>query len=135
MSNRYVSQSPIVVVPSIEDVLGFYCDVLGFDEVDRLERDHKLSYIVLQRDGVEIMLQSTTSLRNESPDMAARLKGQPVVLTYIDVDDVEALYAELSRDANAEVAVPLRQMPHGLEFYLRDPMGHLVGFTTPGSVR
>jgi uncharacterized protein YbjT (DUF2867 family) len=46
--------------------------------------------------------------------------------------DAEALAKEFSA-AGATFSVPLRVMPYGVEFYVRDPDGYIIGFAQPTS--
>jgi predicted enzyme related to lactoylglutathione lyase len=43
---------------------------------------------------------------------------------------VEALSASLAA-AGVKFTVPLRPMPYGIEFYIRDPDGYILGFIQP----
>ena len=48
----------------------------------------------------------------------------------IIVRDAHELSQSLTA-ANVTFTVPLRQMPYGSEFYVRDPDGYILGFVQP----
>jgi predicted enzyme related to lactoylglutathione lyase len=48
----------------------------------------------------------------------------------IVVQNAEALSASF-KSAGVPFAQPLRQMPYGVEFYVRDPDGYVLGFIQP----
>jgi predicted enzyme related to lactoylglutathione lyase len=45
------------------------------------------------------------------------------------VDGIEELYQRLS-DQSVEIVQSVRQMPYGMEFYIADPDGHMLGFVS-----
>ncbi len=75
--------TPFIYVPDLEAAIGFFEDLLGFTTHARLD-----GYAYLHRDRVGIRL-----LRNDPVDGAP--PGNRRFAYYIDVEDVDALYAEL----------------------------------------
>ena len=48
----------------------------------------------------------------------------------LGVADAQALSARFA-SAGVPFSVPLRRMPYGAEFYVRDPDGYILGFVQP----
>jgi catechol 2,3-dioxygenase-like lactoylglutathione lyase family enzyme len=49
----------------------------------------------------------------------------------VAVSSAEKFAAEFSA-AGVSFSVSLRTMPYGIEFYVRDPDGYIIGFLQPG---
>ncbi|HEU4582850.1 MAG TPA: VOC family protein [Polyangiaceae bacterium] len=125
---KFVRVTPILIVPDVERSIGFYVDVLGFELVQKVTKEGTTPFAILGSGGVEWMLQSETSFAADVPG-AVQGSGSRVAC-YIDVADIQALYDAVQ--GKAELLKPLERAPHGLlEFYLRDPDGHLIGFCQP----
>ncbi|HEX5501519.1 MAG TPA: VOC family protein [Thermomicrobiales bacterium] len=93
-------------VPDVEAVKRFYVDVLGLE----VEREHPTFVQFKDRAGANYAIASDESLG-----------GRNELELYWLVDDVEAAYRELS--GKVEVSVPLRQVPYGKVFGIKDPTG------------
>lgn len=106
----------VVVVDAIEAVLPFW-EGLGFDRTVEVPHEGGLGFVILARDGLELMLQTRDSVR-------ADLGGEPPAFAlYCDVDTLE--------DAadRGEVVIAERTTFYGArETWVRDPAGTLVGF-------
>src|SRR5579871_1492989 len=93
-------------VTDIEATKRFYVDVLGLT----VERDSPTFVQFRDSAGVSYALATDESIG-----------GQRDLELYWLVEDVEAAFRELS--PKAEVSVPLKQMPFGKVFGLKDPAG------------
>jgi predicted enzyme related to lactoylglutathione lyase len=93
-------------VTDIEAVKNFYVEVLGL-EVDRY---HPVFVQFKDKDGAPFAIASDASIGGGT---------DPEV--YWLVDDAEAAFKDLS--AKAEVSVPLKQLPFGKVFGIKDPSG------------
>src|SRR5258707_943478 len=93
-------------VTDIEAVKSFYIDVLCLE----VERYHPVFVQFKDQAGVNYAIASDESLGG----------GRDPELYWL-VDDAEAAFTELSR--KAEVSMPLKQLPFGKVFGLRDPAG------------
>lgn len=91
----------LTYVTDIDAARRFYTDVLGL----KVEREHP-TYVQFQHFAIA---------SDESMD------GSRSTELYWLVDDAEAAFAQMS--ASAEVSMPLKQMPFGTVFGLRDPSG------------
>lgn len=110
--------APVLCVAELDRALAYYCGTLGFVR----EFVHADFYAGIARDGCRVHLRC-------APDVARR---RPVADTdHVDVcfgvRDACTLAAHFERQG-AAFAVPLREMPYGREFYLRDPDGNVLAF-------
>ena len=114
--------APVLRVVDLTRSLAFYRDQLGFD----LDFCYEEFYASVSRDGCRIHLQCA---QPTSRDQAAFERAE-FIDACIAVRNVEALAATF-RSADVPFAVPLREMPYGVEFYVRDPDGYVLGFIQP----
>ncbi len=92
-------------VSDIEAVKRFYVDVLGLD----VEREHPAFVQLKDQAGARFAIASDESMGDSNEEL------------YWLVDDAEAAFSELSK--KAEVSLPLKQMPFGKVFAIKDPAG------------
>ncbi len=114
--------TPILVVDAIEPALPFWQRQLGFEKVVEVPHEGRLGFVLLARDGHEVMLQTRASLAADLPAVAALA---PACAVYCDVDSIDAA---LRATGEAEVLVPRRTTFYGAEeVWVRDPNGAVVG--------
>ena len=114
--------TPILVVDAIEPALPFWHAQLGFEKVAEVPHGGRLGFVLLARDGHEVMLQTRESLEADVPSVAALA---PACAVYCDVDSLDAAIAAVP---GAEVLVPRRRTFYGAdEIWVRDPNGAVVG--------
>lgn len=84
------------------DVLGFTLEMAIPEDKSGVEQElterRKYIYVMMSRDGVEVMFQRRDSIGEDVPS----LKGVPMgasVSFYIEVEDINALYQEIKPDA------------------------------------
>ena len=114
-----------LIVPSIEDCLAFYVDRLGFTKAFDVPHDGVLGFASLQRDGVELMLQSQASL-------AADIAGVESVgfraALYIETEQLAPIREALG---DWPRVIPERTTFYGArEIIVRDPAGNLIAFAS-----
>jgi uncharacterized glyoxalase superfamily protein PhnB len=118
--------TPVLVVESVRDCLPFWTDRLGFEMTNHVPGpDDSLIFAILERDGIEVMYQSTESVVADGTMTRAELSGHSVTLfiTVSSLDDVER------RLAGAPVVKPRHDTFYGsTEIYVREPGGNTVGF-------
>jgi len=93
--------TPVLIVESVEKSLTFWVDRMGFVKTVEVPADDGLAFVIVVRDGAELMLQSTASVARDEPkfvpkagsaaalfievqdfdDIRRRLGGYPVVMT------------------------------------------------------
>ena len=133
---RLTGLAPYFEVFDMNASVAFYQDRLGFEVVfaspEVATAEGRFSHFVrLGRDGVDLML-NTAYDSNERPPARteARWAGCRHVALYIDVEDVEGLYAEMS--ARGLKATPPANTRYGyLAFSAQDPDGYGIIFHSP----
>lgn len=119
--------TPILTVVAIEPALPFWVDALGFEKTVEVPHGDALGFVILVKDGLEVMLQSVASMEADVPAVAPR-PGESVL--FIEVEDVAAMEAATS---GYEVLVPRRTTFYGAdEIFVREPGGNVVGFAEFG---
>jgi uncharacterized glyoxalase superfamily protein PhnB len=119
---------PIIPVDAIEPCLPFWTDRLGFALTVQVPHEDTLGFVILAKDGFEVMYQSRASLDADVPGVAAQGHG---IALYIDVDDINAVERVM---AGLEVVVPRRTTFYGAEeIFVRAPCGTVVGFAQPAA--
>jgi uncharacterized glyoxalase superfamily protein PhnB len=116
--------SPVLVVDAIEPCLPFWIDRLGFTRTAEVPEGDRLGFVILQKDGIEVMYQSRESVRKDIPALADVPAGGTSL--YIDVADVAAVERAVK---GVEIVVPRRQTFYGAdEIGVREPGGNAVIF-------
>ena len=114
-----------LIVPSIEACLPFYVDRLGFARTVEVPHGGGLGFVILVRDGVELMLQSKASL---AEDVAGTGADQFRAALYIEVEKLAPIRKALT---GVDRVVPERTTFYGArEIIVRDPAGNLVSFAS-----
>ncbi|HZN92391.1 MAG TPA: VOC family protein [Myxococcales bacterium] len=114
--------TPVLFVDEIEPCLGFWTK-LGFEKTVEVPEGEKLGFVILVKDGVEVMYQSRASALKDVPalaDMPSR------AALYLEVSDLDAVAQAV---AGAPVVVPRRKTFYGAEeIGVREPGGSVVTF-------
>lgn len=114
---------------ALEPLLPFWRDRLGFVVTVAVDEGDALGFVVLESDGVEVMLQSTASRARERDGGLAEPAAPGSTSLYLEVDD---LAPYLDRLLPGDRAAPDRGTAHGTrELTLRDPAGHEVVLSAP----
>jgi len=119
--------TPNLMVEDVEQTLSFYRDVLGFQVLTTLPESAPFDFAIAQRDGVELMFQSRTSLSENVPALMGTRIGASQTF-YIEVTGIRDLYQQL-RD-KVEIVVDFHTTFYGTqEFYFRDINGYILSFS------
>jgi catechol 2,3-dioxygenase-like lactoylglutathione lyase family enzyme len=115
-------------VSDVERSIGFY-EALGF-RVAKRWRD----WLILERDGVKLTLQGDSHAvagpHYFTPDIGRRPRGTGVEIV-VQVDDVDALYAD-AQAGGLNVVKPIQDRDwRARDFRVADPDGYFVRFTSP----
>lgn len=121
-SGQLTYVAPVFRVPDLGRSLSYYRNQLGFE----IEFDYDGFYVGILRDGCRIHLQCAA---RPERDQAAFEAAEHLDACFA-VRDAEALASSFA-SAGAPFSVPLRSMPYGREFYVRDPDGYILGFIQP----
>jgi len=118
--NNFIQVTPFMHVPDIGAAVAFFEDVLGFTASVRMT-----DYAYVEREGAGIRI-----LQNHGTDGAP--PGNRRFAYYIDVRDVDALYAELKPKLDAlpkgDVHGPADKPYKQREFLVLAPDGNLIAF-------
>ena len=99
---------------------------MGFTKVAEMPDGDRLGFVILVRDGVQIMYQTRALMAGDIPALANGAVPGSTIL-YIDVSNIEETSERLE---GADVIVPLRQTTYGrAEIFVREPAGNVVAFT------
>lgn len=116
--------TPILYVEAIEPVLPFWVERLGFELTTEVPEGDRLGFVILQRDGVEVMIQTRASVQADVPAVAETPMGGTIL--FMEVASLEPVLENLK---DVEVVVPRRRTFYGAdEVFVREPGGNLVGF-------
>jgi uncharacterized glyoxalase superfamily protein PhnB len=116
--------TPNLIVEAIEPCLPFWVDRLGFTRAVEVPHGDGIGFVILQRDGVEVMLQTRASLKGDVPALA---EGPHHAVLYLEVEDLAPIRTAL---AGWPTVVPERKTFYGAtEIIVRDPAGHVVFFS------
>src|SRR5689334_3925956 len=85
--------SPLLTVDAIEPCLPFWMERLGYAKTVEVPDGASLGFVILSKDGVEIMYQSRSSVEKDIPGLArgAAPKGHPAMGLFIEVSDIDAI--------------------------------------------
>ena len=123
-SLNYVA--PVFRVADLARSLSYYRDQLGFD----VEFNYEGLYAGVLRDGCHIHLKCAAPVERDQPAFEAA--------EHLDacfgVRDAQVLASRFA-STGAAFSVPLRTMPYGKEFYVKDPDGYILGFIQAGEAQ
>lgn len=121
--------TPILYVERIEPAIPFWVDRLGFTRTAEVPHEDHLGFLILEKDGIEIMYQTRGSVLADLPAVADELAMRGSIL-FIEVDDLAAVERAME---GVEAVVPRRRTPYGAEeIFVREPAGNVVGFAQFG---
>jgi uncharacterized glyoxalase superfamily protein PhnB len=90
----------------------------------------KIGFVILERDGLELMYQSYASVEKDNAATAELARKGPTFL-YVEVNDLNQAQAATH---GAEIAMPERSTFYGSkEFGVKDPAGHWIIFAQQGA--
>ena len=119
--------TPVIMVEAIEPCLPFW-ERLGFTKTAEVPEGDRLGFVILAKDGVEVMYQTHESVEKDAPGLVPRSRGTGAAL-FIEVADVERVEQALE---GLEIVVPRRKTFYGMdEIGVREPGGHVVMFAQP----
>ncbi|MGZ8376563.1 MAG: VOC family protein [Gemmatirosa sp.] len=122
--------TPVLIVDAIEPVLPFWVERLGFTVVAEVPHGDAIGFVILVKDGVELMYQTRASVAEDNaaslPPAGASAETTALFLEVADLDAVAAAVADM------ELVVPRRRTFYGMdEVGVREPGGRVVMFAQP----
>lgn len=116
--------TPVLMVEAIEPVLDFWIKRLGFTRTTEVPHEGHLGFVILAKDGIEIMYQTKASVAADvAPLASSPMKG---TFLFLQVDDLDAIENALE---GVTPVVPRRTTFYGAdELIVREPAGNVVTF-------
>jgi len=123
--------TPVLVVDRIEPLLPLW-DALGFARAAEVPHGDALGFVILTRDGVEVMYQTFDSVRGDEANVLEGSRAIGASAVFIEVDDLDGLKAQIPN--GTEVIVASRKTFYGsTETILRDAAGNVITFAQFGA--
>ena len=120
--------TPLLAVEAIEPSLPFWVDALGFTKTVEVPHENVLGFVILEKDGYEVMLQTMASIESDVP---AAVPPAGASVLYVEVEDLRAIEEAV---AGYELLVPRRKTFYGSEeIFVREPGGNVVAFAQFGA--
>ncbi len=116
---------PVLIVEEIEKSMPFWVDRMGFEKVAEVPEGDRLGFLMLLRDGAELMLQSAASVVKDAPQFAPK-HGISAASLFVVVEDFADV---LKRLEGYPIALEERTTFYGMrEVGVIEPSGHIVVF-------
>jgi uncharacterized glyoxalase superfamily protein PhnB len=119
---------PLLQVFDMQTSLKFYCDVLGFQIVDKTDHD----WWAMIKLGDAVLMLNTAYEDGERPPVPepARVRGHQDVSLYFEFSDLDALHSHL-RAQGYDVRPPANTSYGLRQLNIKDPDGYELCFTAP----
>jgi len=118
--------TPVMIVEEIEPCVRFWKERMGFEVTAEVPEGDKLGFVILAKDGVQLMYQSWASVKKDVPALAVG-DFRPGINLYFVVDNINDVEAKL-RDV--QKVIPRRETFYGAtEVGVRDPAGYVMCFS------
>jgi hypothetical protein len=116
----------VLIVEEIEKSLTFWVDRMGFQKTVDVPEGDRLGFVILVRDGAELMMQTISSVKNDAPQFAPNGPKPQGCGLFIEVED----FADVKRRLDGyPIALPERVTFYGMrEIGVSEPNGHTVMF-------
>lgn len=122
--------TPILFAGELEPCIQFWTERLGFQKTVEAPEGHKIGFVIVEKNGVELMYQSFASAEEDNAATGAAVRKGPSFL-YIEVADLDAA---LAATEGAEIVMPVRTTFYqSKEFGIKDPAGHYLIFAQQGA--
>jgi hypothetical protein len=116
----------VLIVEEIEKSLAFWVDRMGFQKTVEVPEGDRLGFVILARDGAELMMQTIASVRKDEPKFAPNgpvTKGCGMFIEVPDFADVK------HRLEGYPITMAERVTFYGMrEIGVSEPNGHTVVF-------
>ncbi len=117
--------TPVLMVDEIEKSLPFWIDRMGFTKTVDVPEGDRLGFVILVKDGAELMLQTIESVRKDGPQFVPTAHSFNVCL-FVEVEDFADI---LKRLEGYPIALSERTTFYGMrEIGVHEPGGHIVVF-------
>ncbi len=127
--NRRVKITANLFVEEIENSLPFWVDRMGFVQTVAVPDGDRLGFVILAKDGAELMLQTVESILKDEPAFAPGCTDCPSTGLFIEVDNFADV---LKRLVGYPITMADRTTFYGMrEIGVKAPSGHPVVFAAP----
>jgi hypothetical protein len=122
---KILKSTPVLVVDKIEPSLPFYVERLGYTKQVEVPHGDGLGFVILEKDGLEVMLQTRGSVEEDIPALKSYVQGKAVT-QFVEVDSLEDVLKQLS---GYDLLTPVRTAFYGMrEAIVADPAGYVFVF-------
>jgi uncharacterized glyoxalase superfamily protein PhnB len=122
--------TPILFAEEIESCIQFWTERIGFQKTIEVPEGDKIGFVLLEKNGLELMYQSFASVDKDNAATGAAVRKGPSFL-YIEVAEIDAAQAAIN---GAEIVMPMRTTFYqSKEFGIKDPVGHYLIFAQQGA--
>jgi hypothetical protein len=116
--------APVLIVDRIEPLLPLWT-ALGFTTTAEVPLGEGLGFVILARDGVEVMYQTVDSVRADEAKVLAGPRPLGAAAIFLEVDDLDTIAAQLP--AGTDMVVTRRTTFYGsTETCFRDGAGNII---------
>lgn len=120
----------ILFAEELEPCIQFWTEKMGFQKTIEVPEGNKIAFVLLEKNGLELMYQSFASVEKENAAIGAAVRKGPSFL-YIEVADLDLA---LAATQGAELVMPVRTTFYqSKEFGIKDPIGHYLIFAQQGA--
>lgn len=115
----------VLAVETVEGSLDFWERRLGFERTVTVPHENTIGFVILVKNGVEVMLQSVASILADLGANTGEVNGRSAAL-FIEVADLEPVEQALD---GYPIEMPRRTTFYGTtEVGVREPGGHFIVF-------
>jgi hypothetical protein len=119
--------TPVLIVDAIEPCLPFWVDRMRFTVTVQVPHEDRVGFVILVKDGVELMYQTRSSVEADAPGVLDPRGGDSVAL-YLEVPNLDEVERALT---GVPLIVPRRTTFYGMdEIGVREPGGRAITFAT-----
>jgi uncharacterized glyoxalase superfamily protein PhnB len=120
----------ILFAEELEPCIQFWIERMGFQKTIEVPEGNKIGFVLLEKNGLELMYQSFASVDKDNAATGAAARKGPSFL-YIEVADLDAA---LAATKGAEVVMQVRTTFYqSKELGIKDPVGHYLIFAQQGA--
>jgi len=125
MPNVIKKLTPVLMVDAIEPCLPLWVDRLGWNKTVEVPEGDRLGFVILEKDGAEVMYQTWESVEKDVGSKTVKAVGTSVGL-FIEVSDLDEIERRIS---GLPLVLPRRRTFYGMdEVGIAEAGGHTVVF-------